>query len=117
MHLTHFVRGGECGVGSQFCSREDGFETGGYLTFNNSFVAFFETVLVIFEEQIPEYFFVEFGDAFEVIGTPCFTVDNVINKSVDVVVEFSQFLLPLQFEFEVEDVLTDLQFECFKVGA
>lgn len=50
MHLTHFVRGGECGVGSQFCSREDGFETGGYLTFNNSFVAFFETVLVIFEE-------------------------------------------------------------------
>ena len=68
-------------------------------------------MLLVFVEEIIEYFLVQESDALEVIARARLKADYLIDQSVGLVAEIGDVLLPLHFLLDVSRVITDLQFD------
>jgi len=73
-------------------------------------------MLLVFVEEIIEYFLVQESDALEVIARARLKADYLIDQSVGLVAEIGDVLLPLHFLLDVSRVVTDLQFDGVQRG-
>ena len=69
-------------------------------------------MLFILVKQIVEDFLVKQSNTFEVVARPWFETNDLINKSIGLMTQVSNVLLPLNLLFHICRIVTDLQFYC-----
>lgn len=70
-----------------------------------------DDLLLVFIEEIVEYFLVQQGDAFEVVARAWLKADNLVDQAVRLVRQVCDVLLPLHFLLDVGRIVADLKLD------
>ena len=71
-------------------------------------------MLFVLVKQIVEDLLVEQSNTLKVVARPWLETNDLVNKSIRLMTQVSNVLLPLNFLFHICRIVTDLQFYCVK---